>query len=297
MAQVGTSNRGGTTPAPIETKSNVNVSNQAENRNPLNAQIAPTPIADPATPSTQATPQTGKPQVLPTNNSSPVKTLNDGGAQVAFDAEGNLNNLESLPASIRQAVRRSISSQQAQTPRSLDALAEGRTGILMSGSAELTNKGVPFALLSPIGKVTREPQPILRWRPLAGAKSYTVAVVDSNFRIVAQSPNLTATEWKPPQPLARGLTYSWQVTAKQSDDAEVVSPVSPAPQAKFHVMDENAFDEVTRMENSGVKSHLARGVIYAQAGLVDEARTEFETLVQDNPRSQLARKLLNSVKR
>ncbi len=62
-------------------------------------------------------------------------------------------------------------------------------------------------------------------------------------------------------------------------------------------MDENALDEVTRMEKSGVKSHLARGVIYAQAGLLDEAGTEFEALVQDNPRSQLARRLLNSVKK
>jgi hypothetical protein len=46
-----------------------------------------------------------------------------------------------------------------------------------------------------------------------------------------------------------------------------------------------------------VRSHLARGVIYAEAGLLDQARAEFAALVKDNPRSQLARRLLSSVKK
>lgn len=305
LAKVGTDNRPVTTPLPIETKpsnegSNPNntAPNPNDNSGTSNSQATTTPVTSTPPPPTSATSQqNGKTQTATTNNSSSTVTLNDSGSEVAFDSAGNSNSLESLPSSIRQAVRRSIASQGAQTPRSLDALVEGRTGVLMSGSAETTNKGVPFALLSPVGKVTREQQPVLRWRALAGAKSYTVAIVDSSFRVVAQSSNLTATEWKPAQPLPRGVNYSWQVTATQTDGAEIVSPVSPAPQAKFRVMEQSAFDEVTRIENSGVKSHLARGVIYAQAGLVNEARTEFEALVHDNPHSQLAHKLLNSVKK
>jgi anti-sigma factor RsiW len=306
VAKVETPNSTGTTSSPIETKSPNTVSNpndntannSTDNRNASNTSNTPIVGTSTSPQTLPLTPQNGKSQNGATTNNLPsTVTLNDSGSQVAFDSAGNSNSLESLPSSIRQAVRRSIASQGAQTPRALDALVEGRTGVLMSGSAETTNKGVPFALLSPVGKVTREQQPVLRWRALAGAKSYTVAIVDSNFRVIAQSSNLTATEWKPAQNLPRGLNYSWQVTATQTDGVEVVSPVSPAPQAKFRVMEQSAFDEVTRIENSGVKSHLARGVIYAQAGLVDEARTEFEALVHDNPHSQLARKLLNSVRK
>jgi anti-sigma factor RsiW len=242
-------------------------------------------------------PQAVRPQRPSSNSSSPAGTRNDESEQVAFDPEGNPNGLESLPASVRQAVRRSINSRQAQMPRNLDAIAEGNIGVLMSGTAEATNNGVPFPLISPIGKVVRESQPTLRWRALAGAKSYTVAVVDESFRVVAQSPRLTTTTWALDKALRRGANYSWQVTASNSDGAEIISPVSPAPQAKFRVMDQDGFNEVTDLETSGVGSHLARGVIYAKAGLLDEARAEFEALVKDNPRSRLARQLLNSLEK
>jgi hypothetical protein len=233
----------------------------------------------------------------PSANDAQTLALNDGGERVTFDNEGKIVGLESQPSSVREAVRRSLQAQRVQTPRSLETIAEGRSGVLMSGSAGTASNGVPFALLTPLGKVVRESQPTFRWRPLAGAKSYTVAVVDAKFRVVAQSPNLTDTSWTLSQALPRGANYSWQVTALQEDGTEVVSPASPAPQAKFRVLEQNSLDEVTRMENSGERSHLARGVIYAGAGLLDEARAEFEALVRDNPHSGTARRLLKSVKK
>lgn len=269
----------------------------AENRNSSNMEGGNAPASSPVLPSFPSQPQEGTRRRPSSNNSSPPLSLNDGGEEVAVDAQGNLNGLESLPSSVRQAVRRSIQSQRAQTPSTLAAIAGGNTGVLMSGSAEFTNNGVPFALVEPVGKVVRESRPTLRWRPLAGAKRYTVAVVDANFSVVAQSPQLNATTWTLDKPLPRGTNYTWQVTAIRADGSEVVSPISPAPQARFRVMDKSAFDEVTRLEQAGVRSHLARGVIYAGAGLLDEARAEFEALIKENPRSQLARKLLDSVKR
>lgn len=294
LAKVKTVNQA---PAPTIMNGQSNQTPLTQNRNTSNGEATSTPVISPTPRPSTSQPPAEKPQRPPASISSPAVTLNDGSEQVAFDREGNLNGLESLPASVRQAVRWSINAQQAQTPRFLDAIAEGNTGVLMSGSAEATNNGVPFALLSPVGRVVRESRPTLNWRPLAGAKSYTVAVVDANFRVVAQSPRLTVTTWTLNQALPRGANYSWQITAVKLDGAEIVSPVAPAPQAKFRVMEQSAFDEVLRLENSGVRSHLARGVVYAQAGLLDEARAEFEALVKDNPRSQLARKLLNSVKK
>jgi hypothetical protein len=279
---------------------------------PVNQNVAqPSPATVSPTPVVQNSPQNfsspapqptqSLPKALPDNsqrpaaNEAPALALNDGGDEVRLDADGNFIGLESQPASVREAVRRSLQARRAQTPRAIEAIAEGRTGVLMSGSPEATNNGVPFALVAPVGKVVRESQPTLRWQSLAGAKSYQVAVVDSKFRVVAQSPVLTDTQWTLTQALPRGANYSWQITATQEDGAKVNSPVAPAPQAKFRVMEQSAFDEVARMENSGVRSHLLRGVVYAGAGLLDEARAEFTALVKDNPRSQLARSLLKSV--
>ncbi len=43
-------------------------------------------------------------------------------------------------------------------------------------------------------------------------------------------------------------------------------------------------------------SHLARGVLYAHGGLVDEAERELEQVVAANPGSAAARSLLASVR-
>ena len=281
-------------PAPVDPNAPNNTAAPASNQNSSSKQNDSAPVPQP----TQRGPQLPRANSQNSSvNDGPAIVLNDGGERVTLDSEGNFVGLESQSPSVREAVRRSLQAQRVQTPRSLETIAEGRSGVLMSGSAGTASNGVPFALLTPLGKVVRESQPTFRWRPLAGAKSYTVAVVDTKFRVVAQSPTLNGTAWTLAQELPRGANYSWQVTALREDGTEVVSPASPAPQAKFRVLEQNSFDEVTRMENSGERSHLARGVMYAEAGLLDEARAEFEALVRDNPRSGTARRLLESVKK
>jgi hypothetical protein len=46
---------------------------------------------------------------------------------------------------------------------------------------------------------------------------------------------------------------------------------------------------------NGRRSHLALGIFYARAGMVEEAERELTALVRQNPKSQVARKLLRSV--
>lgn len=220
--------------------------------------------------------------------------LNDGGGRVVFDSRGHLRGLDNLPRDARRSVRRSLETQRAETPRALDTLTRGASGVLMSGQA---SSGVAFALVEPVGKVVRDDSPSLRWRPLPAASGYKVAVVDSSFRVVAESESVTATEWTPPAPLPRGQTYYWQVTATLADGGEVTSPATPAPQAKFRVLDERASADLKLLEEAAPDSHLARGVLYARAGLLAEAEAEFQKLVSLNPRSPVARKLLRSVRR
>jgi tetratricopeptide (TPR) repeat protein len=121
--------------------------------------------------------------------------------------------------------------------------------------------------------------------------------VDSNFQVAAESAPTDANEWALPVPLGRGRNYYWQVTATLAGGEEVISPRTPAPRAKFRVLDAEAADELRRLEEAAPESHLARGVLYARAGLIEEAEAEFRKLVALNPRSPVARRLLRSVGR
>jgi hypothetical protein len=223
--------------------------------------------------------------------------LNDGGGPVLFDERGVLRGLEALPPAAFIAVRRSIETQRVETPPTLAALASGTSGVLMSNANTAgTQSGASFELLAPVGRIVREDRPVLRWRPLAGASSYKVAVVAANFQVVAESEPLVATEWALPVALARGQVYYWQVTATLADGSQTTAPRAPAPQAKFRVLEASAADELRQLETAAPASHLARGVLYARAGLVAEAEAEFQKLVNLNPRAPVARKLLKSLK-
>ncbi len=259
-------------PSPISNDNAQNSDNQNANQqtnfnaNPVNAENNQSPK---------------QPENVP--NQSPELAFSDG--QITVDQNGDVRGLENLSPSAQRVIRQSL--QTGKVLIGANSLGGG-SGVLMGGNDE--TGGVPFALLTPVGKVIRENQPVLRWKPLKDATSYNVAVVDANFRVVEESGKLTATNWKPTKPLSHGATYSWQVTATRADGSETVSPSSPAPQAKFKVLDQKTTDDLNRLEKT--KSHLALGVLYAQSGLIQEARREFEILVRKNPRSQIARRLL-----
>lgn len=232
------------------------------------------------------------PSIKPVPPASPLVAINDGGARVILDSGGRLEGLEGVPPDTRLAVSRALRSRRVEPPPSLDALDEGEGGTLMG----VAGAGASFVPRSPVGKVVRETRPAFSWSPLAGAKFYTVSIVDSKFRPVAHSRALVQTLWTTDEPLARGAVYSWQVTATLEDGTEVTAPAAPAPQARFRVLDADTHDRLTRLEKAAPNSRLARGVAYAQAGLLDEAEAEFDRLLKENPRSQVARDLLRSLR-
>jgi len=263
------------TPAPSPSIANVNPANDSPNVNalPENSSL----------PTVSPTPEN-------LTNNAPLLALNDG--QVTVDENGSVKGLENLSPAAQKAIRQTLQTGKVSVSNAANSLG-GNGGVLMGGGNE--DNGVPFALQTPIGKVIKESQPVLRWKFLKDATSYSVTIVDDKFRVVAESGKLTATSWKPSKPLPRGANYSWQVTAIKADGSETVSPSSPAPQARFRVVEQTTIDEINKLEKAGTRSHLALGVLYAQAGLKQEARREFEILVKENPKSALARKLLASV--
>jgi len=219
--------------------------------------------------------------------SSNVVTLNDGPGQVTLDEEGNLAG---VPAEYQQTVKQILTSQQIGTPHMLSELI-GKSGVLM-GPAE---EGHPIALLSPVGTAVIGVRPVFRWRALDGAEGYVVKIYDADFNEVAASPQLSGTVWTATPSLERGRTYSWQLTAR-AGGREIVSPIKPAPDAKFMVLNQTKADELAHAKNASGNSHLTLGILYAQSGLLDDAEREFQALLRANPQSTLVHKLLRSVR-
>jgi hypothetical protein len=150
-------------------------------------------------------------------------------------------------------------------------------------------------LSNPIGNIIQSDRPTFRWRTLKDAESYVVEVYDANFNKVASSQPTQKTEWTSNAPLKRGAIYQWQVTAIK-DGQEIKSPVRPAPEAKFKVLDAARADEIEQAKRKYKNSHLLLGILYANAGLLQEAENEFQVLLKQNPKSEAARKLLQKVR-
>jgi hypothetical protein len=228
--------------------------------------------------------------VQPEDGNALLAALNDGAGQITLDKAGNLTGLKNLPPVYQQMVKTSIRTERLQTPSTIGNLI-GRSGTLMGGAGE----GIAFGLLSPVGTNVSTGRPTFRWRALKGATSYLVAVYDENFNWVATSHPITTTSWTAPNALKQGAIYFWQVSAMK-EGKEIKSPVPPAPEAKFRVIEQTKADELLQLKKSSANSHLAAGLLYAREGLLDDAEREFELLVQANPKSAIARKLLNHVK-
>jgi len=150
-------------------------------------------------------------------------------------------------------------------------------------------------ILGPAGAVVESDRPLFRWRPPGVEARYIVSVFDSHYNQVTQSGLLSATEWSPPRGLKRGAAYVWKVTTVHHGEA-ISSPGPLAPEARFRVLGQTAADELARARRLRPDSHLTLGVLYARAGMVNEAEREFQALVESNPDSSVARNLLLSVR-
>jgi len=221
-----------------------------------------------------------------------VASLRDSGSFVSLDQQGTLKGLpSSVAAADHDGVIDALRHARAVIPDDIVGLS-GRTGVLM-GDASRANA---LALIAPMATAVESDRPRFRWTASPAATSYVVAVYDSEFNEVARSESLTTTDWTVPAPLKRGVTYSWQVTATTAEGA-VQAPAPPAPLVRFRVVDARTAADVARARDAYSTSHLALGVVYARAGIVDAAEREFLALKSANPESRLAASLLASVQR
>lgn len=231
-------------------------------------------------------------EIAPISNSNsalpvPLVSIADGPGKIEIDSSGNLVGLNAPQFEAR--IKAALTSKSVEFPTTGREL-RSKTGVLMSEG----QPGVPFALTSPVGKVIESARPQFRWKALDQAESYVVSVYDANFNKVAESPPIQQTSWTSIT-LKRGIVYQWQVTAKKAGE-EIRSPARPAPDARFKVTDSITANELEEAKRSFASSRLLLGVLYANAGLLDDAEREFQALLQKNPNSDVVRRLLNKVR-
>lgn len=240
----------------------------------------PTPVSQP-TPSEQ-TPSL-PPQPEP---ASVVAQINDGGRVLTLDQEGKLSGADDLPAAYKSLVTKALSTQRIEKSSQLQGLTRPPSSLMSSD-----NQKEQFSVLEPVGNVLLTDKPTFRWSTLDGATGYVVEVYDEQFKLVASSPQLSNPSWT--TTLARGNVYSWQVKAIK-EGQEITSPRPPAPQAKFRVLDQTRANEFAKAKRA-YGSHLTLALLYAEAGLLNEAEQELRVVQRSNPKSRLARKLLRQV--
>jgi hypothetical protein len=218
------------------------------------------------------------------------ESLVDGGRRIELAADGTLRGLEHLSADRRGRIARALASGRLEVPQTVRELA-GQTSSLRGG--EPPSDGPEP--LGPRATVVASDRPSFRWRPLPGADSYQVTVFDPGYRRLAASGPLGGEQWAPAEPLPRGPVLSWQVAAVVAG-REVTAPAPPAPEARFRIATHDELARVEAAARDAAGSRLALAAIYAEAGLLVEAQGELGALAEANPDSEVARRLLGSLR-
>lgn len=218
-----------------------------------------------------------------------VAQLNDGAGVVSLDQQGKLSGADNLPAGYQDLMKKALTGQRIEKSSQLQGLT--RPGSELMGSGD---QGREFSVLEPGGNVLMSDRPAFRWTKMEGATGYVVEVYDDQFKLVSSSPQVESLSWTATQALQRGRVYSWQVKAIK-DGQETTSPRPPAPQAKFRVLDQAKVNELARAKRAYGSSHLALGLLYAEAGLLKEAEAELRLLRRANPDSEIAKRLLGQI--
>lgn len=220
-----------------------------------------------------------------------VTELNDGDRKITIDSAGNVTGLDQLSPADLQLVKETLVAQNVSRPAELAELV-GAQGALRG----TTTVGQSFRLLSPARAVIASDRPTFKWEAVPGATGYRVYVGDADNREAASSGELPAssTEWTPGAPLPRGRVYAWVVVAKVNG-GDVTAPAASQPEMKFKVLSSEALRDLSKLQSGG-RSHLALGIYYARAGMLEEAEREFTALARQNPKSPVAEKLLQRVR-
>jgi hypothetical protein len=220
----------------------------------------------------------------PAGPASPALTLalQDGGRTVGLTSDGTLAGFNGFGGDLQARLTETL--QQGRLPASARAAQTvARAGELMSGDVRAT----PFVPVGPRATAVSSATPAFRWTALAGATAYRVRVVDDRLTTVAVSDPITTLTWRPEAPLPSRRVLTWQVEATTPAGART-TPEPPLAEARFMVLTPSERARVSEALATAGGSDLASAVVYAEAGLYDDADAALARVQRANPESPMA---------
>jgi len=133
---------------------------------------------------------------------------------------------------------------------------------------------------------------------------YQITIVEDETQREALSAAVAAqrekndVKWRIPpdrRSLVPGKTYRWYVVAILPDDRKAESPTASGAVVKFRVIDSDTRRKLDLARRESAGSHLLMGLHYRRAGLLDDARREFELLGKANPAESMPKRLLAQI--
>lgn len=138
---------------------------------------------------------------------------------------------------------------------------------------ELRGTNGVAAKLAPSGVILESARPAFTWPAMNDATA--IVTVFSEETEVAQSSPLTTNRWTPDRDLPRGAIVTWQVELTRGDELTIL-PAPPAPPARFVIVPAETVATLDEARRERPNDPLLLGLLYANAGLIAEARDAFE---------------------
>jgi hypothetical protein len=180
----------------------------------------------------------------------------------------DFQELATLPPELQQSASLILSQEESVMPEALLGIAEP-TG---------------FGLIFPVTETIDTLQPTLSWMAFASGP-YKLVLKDRAGEIVVSAQNIPNTAYVLQKKLTLGATYTWQVTAANTEFQD----------ATFVVMAAEDLAEWLRVRSDVKESHLALGIVAEHYGLLSTAEREYKELARQFPNAEAPARLLANV--
>ncbi len=221
-------------------------------------------------------------KVDPAGDKAPVASLGQSPEEVALN----------IPVQYRDEVKAAMYSGGLHIPEAIAGMEAGP--IQLRSTTDV--KPSALHVISPQATAVVEDTPVFRWTSVDGA-SYTISIYDDQFHAMESASGLKVTEWRPDKPLRRGAVYRWEVRAVKGKHADL-APAPTEPEARFSVLGVAVTQRLAEARTAMTHAPLAMGILYADAGALDDAKRELADAVATNDLNQkgLAERLLAKLK-
>ncbi len=158
---------------------------------------------------------------------------------------------------------------------------------------EIGAGGPSLALGSPVATAILGDRPVFTWAVVQDADGYEVSVMDTDGHTITAHMVAGRPIWRPDAPLPLGRILRWQVKAMKNGN---VVATGPPGGARFRILDAGRAAQIWADEKRYGDQPLALGILYAQAGLLDEAERALDKAAKTDPNNPVVPKLMADVK-